>query len=372
MINVHFLGDKKDAIIDYLLTPIRCNKKELLQRGYRIKIYYHPTKKCLECDILCLVSKKVLRYLGENSPVCQEEGPTITFLKNARKTVSKIIWFDSSDSTSVTHFELLPFIDLYLKKQLFKDKNLYKKNFYGGRVFSEFYHYKFKVKDKAPFTQFYPLKQEDWYKVSLSWNIGLGDMYNAFSPKTKYRRLIPDHWVVRYRFPVVSPSLKKTTDIFLSTNANLKRPTIAFHRQKIIEELRNLIKNNGNLTGQINGNRLPLKQFRKALADSKILPSPFGWGELGVRDYEAFINGAVLLKPDISHMETWPDIFKENESYMPIKWDFSNLEESTLELLGNDEKRIEIATKGQNLFLKSISDEGMEVFCNKFIDQLNR
>ena len=129
MVIVHFWASRKDAIIDYLLSPIRANKKRLLALGYEIKIFYDPSPKLLSCNILALISKTVLRSMQEKSAVCPEDGPTISFLKKARQRVDKIIWFDTADSTSVTHFELLPFIDLYLKKQIFQDKSLYQKKF---------------------------------------------------------------------------------------------------------------------------------------------------------------------------------------------------------------------------------------------------
>ena len=49
--------------------------------------------------------------------------------------------------------------------------------------------------------------------------------------------------------------------------------------------------------------------------------SPFGWGELCLRDYEAVLGGALLLKPDMSHLETWPDVFVPHDTYAPFDWD---------------------------------------------------
>ena len=39
--------------------------------------------------------------------------------------------------------------------------------------------------------------------------------------------------------------------------------------------------------------------------NSKISFSPFGWGELGVRDYEIILGGSLLVKPRMDHMQTW-------------------------------------------------------------------
>lgn len=84
------------------------------------------------------------------------------------------------------------------------------------------------------------------------------------------------------------------------------------------------------------GTGLSLAEFLHELKRSKICFSPFGYGEVCWRDYEAIAQGAVLLKQDMSHVRTEPDIFRAGETYMPVRWDLSDLDE-TLELLLHDE-----------------------------------
>ena len=86
----------------------------------------------------------------------------------------KIIWFDNSDSSSTTNFEVMPFVDIYLKKQILINKSLCNSNFYGGRIFTDFYHKKFKIIDKKDMINNFPLKKKYENKLKLSWNIGLG------------------------------------------------------------------------------------------------------------------------------------------------------------------------------------------------------
>jgi len=368
---VHFISVKQDGIVDYLLTPIRKNKAELKKRGYDIKICYKPIPKNLSCDILCLLSKVTLPWLQENNPVLSTLGPVISFLQEARKYTNKIIWFDTSDSTSVTHFELLPHIDLYLKKQLLKNKNAYQNAFYGGRIFTEFYHQNFGILDPTPFEQFHPIAKEELHKVAISWNIGLGDMYYSGTRWAYYRRFVPDHIPVNFNIPFTNPKQDKINDIFLRTSTQLSRPTIAFHRQELVKQLRHIVQQKS-LTGEINGPRLSSKVFRQTMAQTKIMPSPFGWGELGLRDYEAFMYGATLLKPDMNHMETWPDIFHSGETYQSFKWDFSDLEAVILSLISNEQMRLRLATQGQHAYRESISVSGMAKFCDWFAQQIEK
>ena len=106
------------------------------------------------------------------------------------------------------------------------------------------------------------------------------------------------------------------------------------------------------------------------MSAAKILPSPFGWGELGVRDYEAFIFGAALVKPDMAHMETWPNLFVRGETYQPIDWGFDDLPAVLDDLLANDAGRRRLTANGQQAYRDSISPAGMERFCDWFIRQI--
>jgi len=370
MKKVHFLIDKT-KIVNYAITPVLFNKKKLKKRGYIVDFFYEIKEEFLECDILILVSKPILKMVQEKQAVIHEPSPMIDLIKKAREYTNKIIWMDTSDSTSVTHFELLPYIDLYLKKQLLKDKTLYIKKFYGGRIFTDYYHREFGVKDSNPFEQFYPLDLDLVQKVGLSWHIGLGDMYNAFNKRGKIRLLVPEWIKFDYKMKFTPPESNRRIDLFIRTTSNLHRELVAFHRKELIRRL-NIILSKPGINGSTKGPWLSTKEFREALKNSKILPSPFGWGEIGVRDFEAFIFGAALLKPDLSHMETWPPIFIEHETYQPFKWNFEDLESVILELLENDKKRIEIARNGQESYRNSISLEGMEKFCSWFIQQIEK
>jgi spore maturation protein CgeB len=70
--------------------------------------------------------------------------------------------------------------------------------------------------------------------------------------------------------------------------------------------------------------------------------SPFGWGELCYRDFEAACLGTLLIKPSVAHLRTEPDVFVENETYVPVRWDLSDLEEKCRYYLehGDEAKRI--------------------------------
>jgi len=303
--------------------------------------------------------------------VINPPSPIINILLKAKEEANKVIWLDTSDSTSVTHFELIPYVDLYLKKHIFKDKSLYKKKFYGGRIFSDYYHNKYGLIDDKQFDQFFPLDEKYFDKVDLAWNMGIGDTFNAFTKRTKLRLLFPNTFKATYNFPTVSPDSIRKQDIFLRASANWPRKTVVFHRQELIRRLENMLLENIQLSGSVSG-KIPIKQYRRQMSDSKITFGPFGWGELNIREYEALIMGCLLFRPDISHMSTWPEIFFNNETCIFYSWNFDDLEDKINYYLENEKERLRIAQNGQDTYLKTLSDEGMFNFCDWFINQINK
>jgi hypothetical protein len=76
----------------------------------------------------------------------------------------------------------------------------------------------------------------------------------------------------------------------------------------------------------VRGNRLRKKIYTQALYQSKVIVSPYGWGEACYRDYEAILAGCSLIKPDASYVRSSCNIF--DGSY--CTWtepDLSDLEE---------------------------------------------
>jgi hypothetical protein len=91
--------------------------------------------------------------------------------------------------------------------------------------------------------------------------------------------------------------------------------------------------------------RVSRRAYLRELSASRICFSPFGYGEVCWRDYEAVLSGALLVKQDMSHVETRPDIFRPFETYVPVSWDLSDLEEKVRYYIEHPEERIAIASR---------------------------
>ena len=99
----------------------------------------------------------------------------------------------------------------------------------------------------------------------------------------------------------------------------------------------------------VSDGRVPRKQFFKELRTSKICFSPFGYGEVCWRDFEAIMSGALLLKPRMDHVKLAPEIFIPHETYVPIEWDYSDYEEQVRRYLADDRKRLDICAHAFDL-----------------------
>ena len=82
--------------------------------------------------------------------------------------------------------------------------------------------------------------------------------------------------------------------------------------------------------------------------------SPFGWGEICYRDFEATLGGNLLLKPNMDHIETWPNIYTE-DSYFKLDWSFNNLDKIS-EILSNDNFIFQRIMKSRMIYLEAIKN----------------
>lgn len=92
---------------------------------------------------------------------------------------------------------------------------------------------------------------------------------------------------------------------------------ITSHRIACIEEIAKLPHACRTSSGL---NPIPFQDYVHQLLSSKIIVSPYGYGETCFRDWEAIFSGALLIKPSIDHIEGFP-------FHVPCKPDFSDLAE---------------------------------------------
>ncbi len=97
--------------------------------------------------------------------------------------------------------------------------------------------------------------------------------------------------------------------------------------------------------------------YMAELERSKICFSPFGFGEVAWRDFEAVTAGSLLLKPDCSHLQIDPDILVPFETYVPLRWDFSDLEEKVRHYVAHDAERRRITANAHRVLSEYVRSD---------------
>ena len=289
------------------------------------------------------------------------------------------IFFDISDSAGVLYEKAFEIFDYYYKKQIYLDKSIYTDyELKDPRLHVNKYIGHKNKHSKSVSMNYSHLNLSDIDRIKISWNVGIGDYrtfiseYNYFNHKilslqTKIvgRKINIPFYKFRYQKKSI---INRAYDIISCFNLyeDERNNEISLHRKQTLKIIESLKSKYSIITGFF-----PKHKYYKLLYESKIGISPFGWGEIGARDFEVFINGSLLIKPDMSHLQTFPNFFKPMKTYIPVAWNFEDLEEKILDLLDSEEKRKEISFNGQDFYRSAISNYGMEKFCKWFISQVN-
>lgn len=336
-------------------------KKELLALGLEVKFYSKLSRTCLKADFIFLNSRS---FKSKNDYI------DILSLKKICEINSNIYWFDMRDSAGTTQFEVLPYVKKYIKKQLYIDRSLYSKNLYGGRYYTDFYHKKFNVEDRQVYKQT-KLENKFRKKIILGWNIGVAQifdysknsLFDYWKEYLKFRFLNKKNFELALNF---SENNSKKINIISLMNRDFKRETISFQRKKIYQFLKNSEYENC-----IYNQRLNKKEYLKNLKDSKISLGSYGWGEICYREFEAVRCGASFITADMSNIDTWPNIYFKNETYLPYNLDFSNISEVINELLNNNELRTKFVKNSQEVLRNTHNSIGKKYFIDKLTEILS-
>jgi hypothetical protein len=241
----------------------------------------------------------------------------------------KLVFLDDYDPTASPHFDVLPFVDLYAKRQILRDVADYLKPYAGGYVFSDYMqnHFGFDLGAWQIGSRPDPAQVG---KIVVGWNLGVAPRYRRLLRLTRAAGL-PWSWR-----PIDVHARWKA---FHTSQWDWK-PHYRLHAQQQLAPLLARYRCAG--PGDTHRRRYWLE-----LLASKIVVSPFGWGEICYRDFEAVCAGALLVKPSMGHLRTSPDIFVAGETYVPVSWDFADLAETCRRCLADPAKSMAIVRNAQ-------------------------
>ncbi len=347
------------------LSPLILLSGESNEFEFEFVDYQLRSLKSLRGDVLILVRRfhKLDIRNDHNIVLMQNE------LKQFKKHFSKVIYFDDSAAISHILFFIVPYVDAYWVRGLFSNLNEYSKPYYGGRTYSQFYHDRYGICDQEKYLS--PFIKGDFPRnIKIAWNIGIG-MYpspkNSFwnSNYNKIKKIscilssiqsikLVALIIEKYKEEMMN-CLSKSIDLskkkpFISSRFSSKGyyNSISFHRQLLLEKIKD---NELFMTG-----RLCHKDYLNECSDFLGLLSPFGWGEICYRDYEAIMCGNILVKPDMSHLITWPNIYADG-CYLKLNWDYDNLEEIS-DIFLQKKKIIKYIEKSRHIYFNALSKCG--------------
>lgn len=343
-------------------NPLFFFKNELKDLGINFNFIFKLDERVFKSDIVFLSS----RYFKKKNHIIDDSYFPILELLSRKKI--KIIWFDLRDSAGTTQFEVLPYVDLYFKKQIYKNTKKYYEEIYGGRDYSDFYHKKFKISDENQYN-FIKLKKKYESKLNLSWNIGV----KLFNPiyKNFFQRSLT---LSKYKFQHTLNSLSLKKPIFTSPESNREIDFISTYSTAIprnsVRFQRQLFKNrNYKIKNSILFKKINPSKYLDFLKKCKVILSLYGWGEVCYKEFEATIAGATFIMPNMSNILTWPNIYIPGKTYLPIDWDLENFEEIYYKILNDTKMRLKLVKNAQNI-LKSVHEEKGEEYIKSIFKKI--
>ncbi|MEC9293067.1 MAG: glycosyltransferase [Chloroflexota bacterium] len=343
------------------LFPLVVHKKILRDAQFDIRFVTRSTIGLTECDVLMIDSKEFRKDWDG-----KRRSQTLELISSYGDSNSRVIWCDTTDSTGTIQSSVIPFVEKYLKSQLLKNKIRYTNQMYGDRIFSHYYNKTAGIEDwiKSDInTEQNPLiSTADTAKLVTSWNSGLAD-YSTYGPwKIGLYRRLGLSLFLRYPKPITRPIRDRPNDLSARFGITYSRASIRYQR----EQIRKLLSN------RLDTNKLTRRSYMKELSQTKIILSPFGWGEITLKDFEVFLTGGMLLKPSMKHMETWPNFYTDGVTYRSHDWDLDDLQEKIDWALDNNKELQTIAAEGQERYLRYTSGtNAAEMFVKHFTNILS-
>ncbi len=329
-------------------APLRIHRRALAARGIEVRILHALDAERPAVDILFVDSKFA------RGPWSESHAQAIPYLREARKTAKRVCWLDTTDSTGTMHVEILPQVDRYFALQLLRDREQYAQPFVGDRIFTDYYHRTWGIDPAdSPPSSVVPAEHLD--RLRVLWNSGLGNWGRHATLANKLLRFCP--FLSRFVLGGSPAKPSRPVPVTCRMSRGHGRKLITCQRDRVAA----LLENDFDVVTDPVSRRAYLDEMGAA----HVGVSPFGWGEMAYRDYEIMRFGAALFKPDMTHMETWPDWYRDGETCRTFRWDLADFSDTLRELLAGDTAEA-IAANGQREYRRHLhGSESRELFCRR-------
>lgn len=285
-----------------------------------------------------------------------------TLLKNSKIPVILLEKLDSS-VTWFREFDEIPKLKAIIKNRLIDPIELMNTEYYFGR-----YHYRLMYDAYTRETWIRTTKERD-----LSTNYYRGLMTLPAISKENLKKFHHALWDFNssplsractfFRESSIDFEAKRDIDVFCVNND--KKGIQGWMRKKakkIVSGMRDV-----NTATE----KMPFDEYNNALLNSKVAIACWGWGEWVHMDASTMYGGNILIKPDSGFVRMYPDIYLNNETYLPCKADFSDLEKTIRTALENYDSFLEMRKKNRDRLLEVNPKRCAELFWDKIYEVMN-
>lgn len=337
--------------------PIRRNADDIRSLGYELMWTTKLSDLRKRADILFISSRAVAHLWKQIGPP-----RVVSLIEGFKENCSKVFWFDLSDSSGTTQFEILPVVDKYFKMQVLKDRLLYRKQFYTGRIHGDYYKNLYNIQNEERIE--YHLNKipndKDLNKIQSAWNYGLRWFGRRSELVLRVNNYLNKNFSLRDRWR--SPSKERKQLISCRVSTSYSRSSVSLSRSMVCKMLNEYIDHHP----------VSYSKFIKEMEESLAVISPFGFGEVCYRDFELVRAGAVCIKQNMDHLETWPNLWQAESTYIPVKWDLSDLKPIIESLRENRGSAAEMAQNAQELYREALGNQNAKnMFLDRFQERVN-
>lgn len=249
-------------------------------------------------------------------------------------TSTRLVYFDGDDDLNVQWHGVMAAVGLYVKKHAFVDDSAYGASYIGKTNLTDHVartHGVSFADDIIPNSGGLPAAS--LHKLHVGWNIALDDKIVALARS-------------------VDSMPKPSRDIDISCRAYVK-PEVWTHalRNGVLDRMEAMA---GRFRILAPRDRVSQEKYYEEMLRSRICVSPFGFGEICWRDFEAILCGCLLVKPDMGHVRTQPDLYAPGVTYVPVRWDYADLEEVCADYLADEAKRLRVVENARRALLASL------------------
>ena len=336
-LNILIITDGAAYTSEQQLSPILRHAALLRDRlGVVIEIRNLDDAMSLESRYLSRFAIVGLKF-NFRTPANQAEHLAKHFKTRLAGAATRLVYFDGDDDLNVQWSAVLRIVDFYVKKHVFADNNAYLPSYVGKSNLTDYVARNYGVSfadDIIPKSG--GVDRINIGKVHVGWNIALD------APIVELNKRISS-----------VPSVAKDIDVLCRATVN--QSSWIYPLRSIATSRIDAMSNRFRVLAP--RDRVSQEKYWEEMLRSRICVSPFGYGEICWRDFEAIICGALLVKPDMGHVKTLPNLFLPGITYVPVQWDYSDLEAKCEHYLQHEGERVRIVSYARELLNSSLQPQ---------------